>query len=415
MTTKKIPKKMSVLRKILCRRTSVQIIFEISQLLWGYPLYLLSFLCPKNKQKWVFGHKTGFADNAKYLYLYALKLKEVKVYWITSDKKLIKWMRNRNLPVYHKYGLKGIYHCLTSHLYIYATSPNAINFFTSGNSKLVNLWHGIGGTKDMRTSHSGLGDNNLLSKICMPYTLKKPDFFLTTSPFEKEIFKEVFSINNKQILDGIYPRCDFLRQDLSTIIEHIRLYEDWEISDLLEKWKQYNKVYLYMPTWRADLSSNYLDIALPDMDRLDEVLKKTNALLIIKQHPIVKADKKNERYSNIYFFDNQYDIYPVIPFTDILITDYSTIYSDYILLEKKGVIVYPFDLDNYQKTDYKLLADYKDNTPGTYVYTFSELLGLIESKDECIVTNRSCILSKFWGDYKNKSIKDLYLQLLKIS
>ena len=52
----------------------------------GYPLYCLSYIFIKDKRKWVFGHKNGFVDNAKYLYLYALKQEEVKVYWITQDK-----------------------------------------------------------------------------------------------------------------------------------------------------------------------------------------------------------------------------------------------------------------------------------------------------------------------------------------
>lgn len=409
MTTKKI----STLMKILRRRKPTQLVYEILQLLWGYPLYLLSFICPRDRQKWVFGHKNGFADNAKYLYLYTLRQEEIKTYWITQDKKLLKWMRSLNLPAYHRYSLKGIYHSLTSYLYIYTTSSDAVNFFTSGNSKLVNLWHGVG-IKNFITAKSGIGSKNLLCRICMPYVLKKPNYLLVPPPSQREYFKQLFSVNDEQLLDDIYPRCAFLRQESSDILEHIKQYEPQEVSKLLKDWKRYDRVYLYMPTWRANLNSAYLNVAFPDMAKLDEILKKTNALFVIKQHPTVRVNKISKQYDNIYFIDNKCDIYPILPFTDVLITDYSSIYSDYILLDGKGVILYPFDLEEYQKTDLSLI-NYKENNPGTYVYTFSELLKLIESRDKCAVPGRDAILSMFWGDYKNKSRETLYMKLLNIS
>lgn len=404
---------MSILRKILRRRTPIQLVYELFQLIWGYPLYLLSFICPRNRKKWVFGHKNGFVDNAKYIYLYAQQKKEIKAYWITKDKKLIKWMKSRNLPVYYRYSLKGIYHSMTSYLYIYTTSSDAVNFFTSGNSTLINLWHGVG-IKNFITAKSGIGSKNLLCRICMPYVLKKPDYLLVPPPSQREYFKQWFSISDKQLLDDIYPRCAFIRQSPSDILEHIKQYEPQSMLELLKEWKQYDRIYLYMPTWRANLDSTYLEVAFPDMEDLDEVLKKANALLVIKQHPTVRVDKICNQYHNVYFIDNKCDIYPILPFTDVLITDYSSIYSDYILLEGKGVILYPFDLEEYQKTDLSLI-NYKENNPGTYVYTFYELLKLIENNDKCIVPDKNRVVSMFWGDYKNKSMETLYRKLYNIS
>lgn len=413
MKTRKTGKKVSVLTKVLRRRRISQLLFDLLQLIWGYPLYLFSFICPKNRRKWLFGHKNGFVDNAKYLYLYALSQRDIKAFWITQDKKILKWMRQHNLPVYHRYSLKGIYHCLTSYLYIYTTSSDAINFFTSGNSKLVNLWHGVG-VKNLITTNVGIGDNKLFCRIFAPYVLRSPDYLLVPTFSQREYFKQLFSVSDEQLLDDIYPRCAFIRQSPSDILEHIKQYEPQSTLELLKEWKQYDCIYLYMPTWRANLDSTYLEVAFPDMEELDEVLKKANALLVIKQHPTVRVDKICNQYHNVYFIDNKCDIYPILPFTDVLITDYSSIYSDYILLEGKGVILYPFDLEEYQRTDLSLI-NYKENNPGTYVYTFSELLKLIENNDKCIVPDKNRIVSMFWGDYKNKSMETLYRKLYNIS
>ena len=45
---------------------------------------------------------------------------------------------------YLKYSLKGLYHSLTAHVYVFTYHSKDINFFTSGNVRKINLWHGVG-------------------------------------------------------------------------------------------------------------------------------------------------------------------------------------------------------------------------------------------------------------------------------
>ena len=168
-----------------------------------------------------------------------------------------------------------------------------------------------------------------------------------------------------------------------------------------------------MPTWRADLKDTYLDIAFPDFVMLNEYLSNKNALMLIKQHPsITHINKQLLGCDNIKFIDNKYDVYPILPFTDILITDYSSIYYDYLLMENKGVILYPFDFKTYQQTEYQLSLDYEKYMPGVFAYNFEELLKIIEDNTDCSVLNRNWILEMFWGNYKDKHIEGVYKQLL---
>lgn len=65
------------------------------------------------------------------------------------------------------------------------------------------------------------------------------------------------------------------------------------------------------------------------------------------------------------------DIYPFLREADILITDYSSVFFDYLYLDR-DIICYPYDLDDYSSADQGLLLDYK-SLPADIVYTLPEL------------------------------------------
>jgi CDP-glycerol glycerophosphotransferase (TagB/SpsB family) len=67
---------------------------------------------------------------------------------------------------------------------------------------------------------------------------------------------------------------------------------------------------------------------------------------------------------------------PLLFYSDILITDYSSIYFDFLLMDRP-MIFYNYDYDDYKdKRDF--LFSYEDNTPGPKVQTQGELLVAIE-------------------------------------
>lgn len=57
------------------------------------------------------------------------------------------------------------------------------------------------------------------------------------------------------------------------------------------------------------------------------------------------------------------DIYPALNLFDALITDYSSIYFDFLLLDRP-IIFFPYDMENYICNDRSLLFDYKTMAPG---------------------------------------------------
>lgn len=103
------------------------------------------------------------------------------------------------------------------------------------------------------------------------------------------------------------------------------------------------------------------------------------------------------------------DIYPLLPFVDILITDYSSIYYDFLLLNK-GILLYPFDKERFIENSNDLAFDYDEFTPGKKVYSMTDFLSTIASDENLNVDDKDQkrILCAFWGKSDKKRLDFLY-------
>ena len=107
-------------------------------------------------------------------------------------------------------------------------------------------------------------------------------------------------------------------------------------------------------------------------------------MFIIKFHPHVMEFFKelmiNEQFSNIKFYTTQGDIYPVLKYIDILITDYSSIAYDFLLLDRP-IIFFDYDREIYEKIMGGFLFDYDEFSPGTKASNQQELTEALFSED----------------------------------
>ena len=330
-----------------------------------YPLYLISFIVPKNKNVWLFGAgHDRYAENAKALFEYCSDHnKENQFIWITGSRKVYNALKSKGYRAELRWSLRGIYYGLTARYYFYNLYINDINFYTSGNTIAVNLWHGIPLKKiefDIKQGAQSRIFNSKLSPIYhffKPFIFKKPDYVLSTSAITSNIFASAFRIPVNRCLELGYPRCDvFYKNTLPVNTEN-------------------QKTIIYMPTWRND-DTNFLDEAFPDFETLNSTLQKNDLRLYIKLHP--NTETVNQEYTNIFFINPHTDIYDFLPNSDLLITDYSSIYFDYLLLDKE-IVFYPFDYEKYINTDREFYFDYDALTPGETVYKFKHLIQVLNN------------------------------------
>ena len=194
-------------------------------------------------------------------------------------------------------------------------------------------------------------------------------------------------------------------------------YEPKETCRFIELIKRFKKVYIYMPTWRNN-GSDFLKQSGIDFKRLEEALQTTHSCFILKLHPFTQMDLSVIKgYSHIIPFEKQCDVNTILPYTNCLITDYSSVYSDFILLGKE-IIIFPFDLEDsynkeaYDKADFKnkkwysptvCFESYNKYYLGKRVQTFDELITLIANRVDCHLTeeDHSFLMKAFWDSYDN--------------
>ena len=354
---------------------------------WGQllllPVYWLSFLVPRDKKIWLFGSTFGrrFADNPRYLYLYVSQHRDelgIRPIWISHNEDVVKMLNAEGYEAYMYHSLKGIWFALRGNLYLYDNYSMVINFWQSGGALKINLWHGIPLKK---IQHDNVFDKfrhpkNFWGKIKnFPRNIsdEKPSHYvLTTSENLRYIFSSAFKTEN--ILIAGYPRNQVL---ISDDIKNIYLDEENRdrkkiISFLKKKINGGNKkMIFYMPTFRESETLFFQNF---DRDDFQKFLEENNLLFCIKLHPKSKLNEefRNIQSENIMVINKDADPYVFLKMADVLITDYSSIYFDYLLLDRP-IIFFAYDLEEYLNDSREMYFDYDEFTPGEKVNDYHEL------------------------------------------
>lgn len=383
--------------------------------------YNLSSLFPRNKNIWCFGSSFGFTNNAKYLFLYLLDhpLDRIKPIWI-SDRKECRKLREKGLPCFSRWSLKGLYTTLRSGTYIYDSYVSNINIYTAGNTFKVNLWHGVGIKNIERKISTGPLKNifesrNPFIKLRYLPLFIKPNIFLTTSPLMTDHFSVCFGINKENCVENSYPRNSIFKMNKNELMRHLTKYESNEIIELYKLIREYDKVYLYMPTWR-DSGKDFLDSLSLNFCDVNQIMKNTNSLFLFKPHPATHLSQSFINLSNVKVVENKIDIYPLMPYIDSFITDYSSVYYDWILLRGKEFVFYIPDLIEYKSKERDLAYPYDENTIGIKLKSYTELLSYLNGKLSIKFDNLEIekLAKRFWGkSYENEyTVETLFNKIL---
>lgn len=380
------------------------------------PIYWLSFITPRNKNIWLFGSTFGkrFSDNPRYFYLYIneFKKKSKRPIWISKNKEIIEFLNKNKYEAYYYKSLKGIYYCLIGKVYIFDNYSKDINFWTSGGAVKINLWHGIPLKKiqsDNINDKVRHPKNNLEKLKYFPRRLsdEKPShYILAASKLTRRIFKSAFRTD--RVLTCGYPRNDLLLKDSE--IKNIYLdYEEEQLKQISSK--KGLKIILYMPTFRESESA-FFDVV--NLCVFEEFLEKNNMLFCVKMHIKSKLISKfnNIPYNNIFVINPDSDPYPFINLADMLVTDYSSIYFDY-LFKNRPIIFFDYDREIYEKESRELYFNYDLVTPGIKAESMDSLMNALLSEDIYEKERTRIRLKIFETDSKYASQR-LYMSIKRI-
>lgn len=322
-----------------------------------------------NKAVWIFGGRKGkfFDDNSKYLYQYIIENKvDIYAVWLTKNINVYDKLTRIHLPV-EMIGTEAADYLLkhAKCAFINIIYSDLAKKSISPETKVIQLWHGT----PMKF--------NDISQFKERYDLVS----LASSLFLKEQALGPHNLFNFQLTG--YPRNDFLLNDeLPSLLDIL----------VLEKLKN-KKVITFLPTYneekdeekQGDKRGKSYDIWNGlDFSKLNQMLENQDALFVIKLHPLQSPNyceihKQLENSLNVLIIDSTdpfADVYQYLKYTDIMITDYSSVLFDYLLLNRP-VIFSCFDLKSYSQSR-KLRFDYDAITPGPKTENWSEVLTQID-------------------------------------
>ncbi len=319
-----------------------------------------------------------FNDNIRFFYEYMIKNSDYENVILVNDTELYKTLIIENQSgIFKSRSIKGFLLFLKTKTIVIANGLDKMSFFpyylSPRTKNIIQLWHGS------LFKRLGFQVKNW-QDIKKRKEYQRFSKFVVCSTLEKFMAASCFNMCIDDIWITDYPRNDYLlnpTKDLTKKHNYLK-----------------NKTILYAPTWREEGNKViFFPFEDKNLSEIQEFLEQNNAYLLIRGH--------SEELERIY---NQYDlsiemtnrilpanqkIFPetaeLLPYIDILITDYSGIYHDFLLL-KRPIIFIPYDLEQY--SEYRgIMLNYNNYTAGYKVYTQNQLIrkigNLFENPNLC--------------------------------
>lgn len=332
---------------------------------------------------WIFGSYSGkcYNDNSKYLYEYIRrKYPCKKIFWITQNKKIYDKYHPHDSNFIYSRSLKSFFISIFSKCNIISYSYDDLplpSYLFSFCKKIIQLHHGFPFKK------SKLVDAKMtifLRKLMQFFFGKRYDLIISTSVMASQKIAQHFSVPCEMVKITGYPRNDILfSKEKSTYLRKIKE----KIS--------FDKAILFVPTFREYKKNGrainlFKDFGF-DVKEYEIFLQSQNIIMLIKLHPkdyyensaMISEIKKNKA-SRILFVSNEEiddDIYPIMKDCDLLITDYSSIAFDYLLLNRP-IVYSAFDLSEYLNHDRGFYFDFDGLTPGDKASNWTEMISILK-------------------------------------
>lgn len=351
-------------------------------------------IIPKSRNNIAFISRPDFSDNPKIMFDYIKHITTRKTFWICYDKNTHLLLSNKlQIKSYYLFSIKGIFKYLRTK-YIF-TSSSSLWQIKAYSQKQYELWHGM----------------PLKTVLCMGEKHAKPQRYagsvtkrFATSTLTKAILSACFDFNAMKIEVTGQPRTDSI---FSKVLN---------LKSLCGDLSGFKKIVLYMPTYRQGyldknegrtLSLNIFGLESFNFEKFNEFLKANDILFLWKLHPYEESFFINQypvqsnfiNISHKLLINRGLDIHEILNEIDILITDYSSIYIDFLLTDKK-IIFLPTDIKTFENKRGFILEPYDYWTPGPKLFTQIELQNeLISFLDE--YSERRGIIRDILHQYKD--------------
>ncbi len=351
-----------------------------------------------------------FGGNTKYLYIYLKENTDYQLFWMSKSLELNKKLEKQGIKTIYAYTLKAIKMLRRARaVFVTHGTIDVLPIKFSPRTVHVQTWHG-GDIKII--GNNPYAAKYIYSKWAKLLRLKLRDheyvdFLVSQSRAKRplEILSEAFRYPLERIIPTGYPRNDIFfskEKDLK-----VKLRMKYNIPSYI------NKILLYAPTFRPDFEAKF-PLNNENLVKLNQYLLETKYLFLMKGH-IKERTISFKDLENIKTIGLEADTQELLYITDILITDYSSIYCDFLLLNRP-VLLFTYDYKKYEKERGFYYDHLEEIAPGPLIYTGEELINTIKNIQvlEKQYESKRLELRDYFNAYNDGKSSERLLRFLKL-
>jgi len=236
-------------------------------------------------------------------------------YWVAKRWETIRHVKEKGGMVFYSYSLLGILWFLKTDVWIRShPGLDVFSFLPNKNYELIQLWHGVGPKGSVFSKE----DFEMHDAWCFASTYVKQRYIKLWNPPLEKLYVTGFAE-----MDMLY---NYLETPKEKLLQEIGIENN-------------RKIILYAPTYDVGLWP-WGDVYV-EFEKLCRFCNETKLVLILRLHPYAKIKKAKlkriiKEYGNVYWLDmpKEPDTMKLLAIADILVTDWSSIYTDYFLTKR---------------------------------------------------------------------------------
>lgn len=370
-----------------------------------------------NSKLIVFESNPDFSDNPRGLYEYIKNNTDYQCFWIIKDEKMIQLLKDNSVDCAVKGSAEAEKMIQQAH-YLVSSSFEFAMKKRSGQIH-ISAWHGfplklIGFFDSATDNEVAFNDLKIITT--------KSDIITASSKLSQLTMAGMFAVDPRKVKDIGFPRNDFI--NIENAKNNLKKITDIDIDN--------SKLIFYLPTMRKGLKTegeqfeknifNYDDY---DADAIDRFLEKENAYIFAKVHFADNEFYQQENFKlpkRLVFLNTEklnyhfLTIYHIMAAFDVLLTDYSSVYVDFLLLNRPIIFSCP-DMDVYKKDRGFVIDDPAILMPGAIVKKQENLLSNLKdifSGKDLYKNERLQKMPIFHRYVDSKSSERLFQEMMKV-
>ncbi len=313
-----------------------------------------------------------YSDSPKYLYqqLQRAYPGKYECVWVYDGKKLdipfpCKQVKRFSFA-YHRYLARSKYFIVNNRLPYWTVHRDGMVF--------LETWHGTP-LKRLAFDQEEVLSASPNYKYLTYKGSRDWDYLVSPNEFSTHTFRRCFMFDNKMLNTG-YPRNDILHMENKEALA-AKIRQKLGIPEN-------KKTILYAPTWRDDEYYGHAQYKFSlklDLDQMQKELSDEYVLLLRTHYYIADAIDTSAYSGFVYNVCRYDDIAELYLISDILITDYSSVFFDYAGL-KRPMLFYTYDLEKYRDDLRGFYISIEDEVPGPLLFTTAEVIGAIQNIEQ---------------------------------